>query len=68
MKSKLVALFLTLFVNLFSFVAYAQEDPPADDDPIPAAPINSKLIWLVLIGIVFMAYYFKRNHKKVQNT
>ena len=55
-------------MSLFSFVTHAQDvvDPPADDDP-PAAPINSKLIWLVITGIVFAIIYFKSNVQKTKN-
>lgn len=65
MKSKLVTFCFTLFVSLFSFVTFAQEDPPADDDP-PTAPINSKLIWLALLGIAFMIFYFKNKYQNIQ--
>lgn len=53
-------------MSLFSFVAFAQIDPPADDDPPPAS-IDSKLIWLAIIGIVFAMYYFKNKFLKTEN-
>ena len=59
MKSKLLSFYLTLLLSLFSFVAFAQVNPPADDDP-PPAPINTKLIWLGVFGITFAFYYFKK--------
>ena len=66
MKSKLLHFYLTLLMSLFSFVAFAQVDPPADDDP-PPAPIDSKLIWLAVIGIAFAVYYFKAKFQKTEN-
>ncbi|MBF04504.1 MAG: hypothetical protein CMP76_14560 [Flavobacterium sp.] len=65
MKVKITTFFLTLLMCLFSFVGFAQLDPPADDDP-PAAPINSKLIWLAITGIVFAVIYFKNNIQKTK--
>lgn len=46
-----------------SFLATAQPvDPPADPDP-PAAPINTQIIWLAVVGIAFA--YFIINKKKM---
>lgn len=59
---KFLATIMMLFI---SFMSIAQVDPPADDDP-PLAPINTKLIWLTIIGIAFMFYYFK-NRKNLSN-
>jgi len=59
-----------LVILLFSdFVLFAQ---PGDDDgsgglegdDTPAAPINGKLIWLGLVGLLFAFYHFS---KKRQN-
>jgi LPXTG-motif cell wall-anchored protein len=59
-----------LVILLFSdFVLFAQ---PGDDDgsgglegdDTPAAPINGKLIWLGIVGLLFAFYYFS---KKRQN-
>lgn len=61
-------LYLLSFLLLSDFVAFAQ---PGDDDggggvegndPSPA-PINSKLIYLAIIGILFV--FYKRNRKTV---
>ncbi len=62
--------FYVLAIVLFSdFALFAQ---PGDDDgggglegdDTPAAPINGKLIWLGIIGILFAFHYFS---KKRQN-
>ncbi|MGX7666947.1 hypothetical protein [Flavobacterium pedocola] len=68
MKSNLIKLYLFSFLFLSDFVAFAQPGTDdgggglEDDDP-PTAPINSKLIWLGLFGILFAFNYF-RNRKK----
>ena len=62
--------YLLTFVLLSDFVVFAQ---PGDDDggggggleggdPQPA-PINSKLIILAIMGIVFVMYTFRKNKK-----
>ncbi|HNP32120.1 MAG TPA: hypothetical protein PKN96_02375 [Flavobacterium sp.] len=68
---KLLKFYLLTFVLLSDFVAFAQ---PGDDDggggggleggdPEPA-PINSKLILLAIIGILFVMYTFRKNRKE----
>ena len=64
MKSNILKFYTTLFMAFVSFVSVAQEDPPADDDPV-AAPINSYLIWLAILGVSFILYTLnKRNSIK----
>ena len=66
MKNNLLKAPLTVFITFLSFLASAQPvDPPADPDPLPA-PINSQIIWLAVVGIIF-AYYIL-NKKKVSLT
>jgi len=61
--------YLLAFILLFDFVAFAQ---PGDDDgggglegsdPQPA-PINGKLFFLAITGILFVFYTYKRNKKQ----
>lgn len=61
--------YLVAFFFLSDFVAFAQ---PGDDDgggglegndPEPA-PINSKLIYLAITGILFAIYTFKKSRKQ----
>lgn len=62
MKNNLLKIYLTVFIALISFLSSAQPvDPPADPDPLPA-PIDNKIIWLVVVGIVF-AYYIINKSK-----
>ena len=51
-----------------SFLSFADPiiDPPADDDP-PASPINTKLIWLAIVGVSFAFLYFRKQIKTTQN-
>ncbi len=66
MKNNLLKAYMTVFITFMSFLATAQPvDPPADPDPLPA-PIDSQIIWLVVVGIAF-AYYII-NKKKVSLT
>ena len=60
--------YLLSFVLLSDFVVFAQ---PGDDDggggleggdPQPA-PINSQLIVLAIVGILFVMYTFRKNKK-----
>ena len=67
MKSNLFKLYATLMMAFVSFLSFADPiDPPADDDP-PASPINTKLIWLAVAGIVFVYFYFRKQIKTTQN-
>lgn len=61
--------YLLSFFLLCDFIAFAQ--PSSDDgtgglegDDTPAASINTKLIYLALIGVVFVFYSFKKRVSK----
>ncbi len=68
-KTKNLILLGLLF--LYDFALFAQpgdDDEEGDlegDDPLPGAPINSKLIYLMIIGIAFAWYTYKRNKKSL---
>ncbi len=68
MRQNLTKLYFLTFFLLIDFVAFAQpgnDDENGDlegDDPAPA-PINGKLIWLAIVGIVFAYYAFRRTRK-----
>ena len=61
---------IIVFMLLFDFIALAQ---PGDTDGTPgglegdepAAPINSKLFILALVGIMFMFYKVKNTRKQL---
>jgi len=65
----LYKLYILAFVLLSDLMLFAE---PGDDDgsgglegeDTPAAPINGKLIWLALVGIVFVFYYFNTKRQK----
>jgi hypothetical protein len=52
------------FVLLSDFAIYAQPEDPLGEDPQPA-PINSKLILLALLGVVYILYIFRKNKRIV---
>ena len=67
MKSNLFKLYATLMMAFVNFLSFADPiDPPADDDP-PASPINTKLIWLAIVGVSFAFLYFRKQIKTTQN-
>ncbi|MBD3582705.1 hypothetical protein [Flavobacterium selenitireducens] len=70
MKLNLYKLYFLTFFLLIDFVAFADDTPGDDDgggglegdDPAPA-PINGKLLWLAVVGILFAFYAYKRTRK-----
>ncbi|HEU0137041.1 MAG TPA: hypothetical protein VFQ50_07100, partial [Flavobacterium sp.] len=69
MKNNLLKLYVLTFVLFSDFVMFAQD--PGDDtgggdleeDDAPEAPINGKLIYLAIAGILFAVYTYRRNKK-----
>ena len=65
MKNRFLKIYILIFTLLSSFITFAtpQEDPT---DPIedPETPINSKVLWLAIAGIVFAIYYFRKNNSR----
>lgn len=71
MKLNFYKLYFLTFFLLIDFVAFADDVPGSDDgtddglegpDPAPA-PINGKLLWLAVVGILFAFYAYKRTRK-----
>ncbi|NUY82115.1 hypothetical protein HUK80_14520 [Flavobacterium sp. MAH-1] len=68
MRQNLYKLYFLSFFLLIDFMAFAQpgdDDENGDlegDDPAPA-PINGKLIWLAIVGILFAYYSYKKSRK-----
>lgn len=69
MKKGLLKLYILGFVLFSDFVLFAQpssesdEGDPLEDEDAPQAPINGKMIWLALVGILFAFYIYKTNRK-----
>lgn len=67
MKKILLTSFFTIFFLTLDFAAFAQpgqQDGNGDlegDDDLPGAPINGKVLWLVIVGLAFAYYTFKKN-------
>lgn len=63
-------LYLLSFFLLLDFVMFAEVGDDdggggiAGGDPVPA-PINSKLILLAIMGILFVFYTFRKNKKTI---
>ena len=68
MNNKVFSLCMLCFFLLNDFIMFAQGDGNEDGDlenPDPALPINGKLIWLGIIGIIFAFYIYKSKTKEV---
>lgn len=62
----LARFYILLFIFASDFKLFAQE--PGDDDgggmdEEDPVPINGKLIWLIIAGLAFAFYYFKKYRK-----
>ena len=63
-KVYILAFVLTSDLMLFAQVGEDDGTDGFGGDDIPADPINSKLIWLAFIGILFAFYYFSTKRQK----
>lgn len=68
MKDKLLQLYCLSFFLLSDFIMFAQPGQDDDnggleDDDTPQAPINGKIIWLLVLGIAYAAYTYKKQRK-----
>jgi len=72
MKNSLLKIYMLTFFLVSDFIVFAQpgEDNPDGDlegpDPEPA-PINSKLVYLAILGIAFGFYYFIKKREEKLN-
>lgn len=67
MKNSLMKLYLLAFFLVSDFVLFAQPgqdtgdgEPPLEGDDDPPAPINTKMIYLAILGIAFAYYFFSK--------
>ncbi len=72
MKTNIFKFYLLAFCLISDFAVFAvpgsdtgNGDLEGDDPAAPAAPINTKLIWLALVGILFAVYTFRKQKKTV---
>lgn len=70
--NKVLKFWIFIFILFSNFLAFA-DDVPGDDDggglegnDAPAAPINTKLIWLGILGVLFAWYMYKQRRLKIQ--
>lgn len=64
MKNTLLKIYIFSFFLLSDFIIYAQlpvddEDGELQEDD-PVVPINGKLFWLAVAGILFAIYTFRK--------
>ncbi|MDI6050810.1 hypothetical protein QLS31_13325 [Flavobacterium sp. XS2P24] len=68
MKNILLKLYCTLFCLLSSAMVFAQVGDDTPDGDLeggePPMPINGKLIFLAIAGIIFAYYTFRKNRKE----
>lgn len=71
MKTNLLRIYLLTVFLLSDFLLFAQDTPADNSDTgnlegndAPQAPINGKLIWLAVAGLLFAIYTFRRNRQQ----
>jgi hypothetical protein len=68
MKNNLLKIYFLSFFLLSDFMLFAQPGDDDDnggleDDDTPAAPINGKIMWLLVLAIIYAAYTYKKHRK-----
>jgi len=67
MKNNFLKIILPVFFLLTTFVSFAQPaNPPGDNTGDEEVPIDSSLIFLLILGIAFAAYMILNNRKVVK--
>lgn len=63
----LLKIYAFAFFFLYDFVAFAQPNDEDNNGDLEGndVPINSKLVVLLLLGLVFAFYSFKKNRKPI---
>ena len=69
MKNSILKFFIFSFFLLSNVMMFAQgtdnDTGNLEGDDPPATPINTKLVWLALMGIFFAIYTFRKNKKRI---
>ncbi len=69
MKSSLLKWYMLVFLLASDFVMFADPGDLGEDDDLEGggdpepAPINTKLIWLMIVGISFAFYYYNKTQR-----
>ncbi len=68
MKNTLLRIYVFSFFLLSDVIVFAQGLPVDDEDGDlqggdPVVPVNGKLVWLAIAGILFAVYTFKRKRQ-----
>jgi hypothetical protein len=70
--NNILKLWIFIFILFSNFLAFADDGPGdtsdngLENDDTPAAPINAKLIWLGILGVLFAWYMYKQRRLKTQ--
>ena len=68
MKKNLLSFYIFAFLFFSDFILFAQPGDESDGDPLegddaPPAPINGKLAWLAIAGILFAIYTYRSRRR-----
>lgn len=69
MKNNLLKIYLLGFFLFSDFIVFAgpgdsNDGGDLEDDETPASPINGKILWLLLAGVLFAMYTYNKNRKR----